>query len=97
MRMKGKTLASIGQKFNLTRERIRQITNKDDINVILSRKEQVKTQIMENTTAIVSKTYPIPLSEGENAAIMFSRLPVKKKDIEAIKKWLEYFSDNLTE
>jgi len=28
---------------------------------------------------------------------MFSRLLVKKKDIESIVKWLEIYSDNLTE
>jgi hypothetical protein len=42
-------------------------------------------------------SYPIPLSEGKNAAITFERLPIKKKDVDAIKKWLEYFADNLTE
>jgi len=73
------------------------VKTRDDINVILSGKEQGKTQIMENTTPIVSKTYPIPLSKGKNAAIIFETLPVEKKDIEAIRKWLEFYSDNLTE
>ena len=56
-----------------------------------------KTRTIESISAKVSVSYPIPLSGGENAAIMFSSLPVKNKDIEAIKKWLEYFADNLTE
>ncbi len=43
------------------------------------------------------ETFPIPLSKGRKAAIVFEGLPVDSKDIEAIKKWLEFFSDNLTE
>lgn len=45
----------------------------------------------------IQKSYPIPLSKGKNAAIVFESLPVEKKDIEALRKWLEFYSDNLTE
>lgn len=47
--------------------------------------------------AIVAKHYPIPLSKGKTAIIGFESLPVEKKDIDAIKKWLELFADSLTE
>jgi hypothetical protein len=46
---------------------------------------------------IVAKHYPIPLSKGKTAVIAFETLPVEKKDIDAIKKWLELFVDSLTE
>lgn len=58
---------------------------------------EMATQTPKNITPKAIKSYPIPLSEGKNAMIVFENLPVKKKDIEAIKKWLEFFSDNLTE
>ena len=53
--------------------------------------------ISTKISAKVIISYPIPLSEGKNATITFSSLPIKKKDVDAIKKWLEFFSDNLTE
>lgn len=56
---------------------------------------QKKTDIEK--PANVAKHYPIPLSKGKTAVVGFETLPVDKKDIEAIKKWLELFSDSLTE
>jgi len=44
-----------------------------------------------------AQSFPIPLSRGKKAVIMFEALPVEKRDIEAIKKWLELFLDSLTE
>lgn len=41
--------------------------------------------------------FPVPLSKGKMAIINFDSLPVEKKDIEIIKKWLDLFSDSLTE
>ncbi|MBF0506098.1 MAG: hypothetical protein HQL09_04620 [Nitrospirae bacterium] len=49
------------------------------------------------STATNVKHYPIPLSKGKTAVIAFEALPIGKKDIDAIKKWLELFSDSLTE
>jgi len=42
------------------------------------------------------KHYPIPLSKGKTAVISFEVLPVEKKDIDAIKKWLDLFGESLT-
>lgn len=53
------------------------------------------TAAMTPATAI--KHYPIPLSKGKTAVIGFESLPVRKKDIEVIKKWLELFEGSLTE
>lgn len=51
---------------------------------------------MEDRPSLVAKHYPIPLSKGMTAVIGFESLPVDKKDIEKIKKWLDLFSDELT-
>lgn len=41
--------------------------------------------------------FPIPLSKRKTAILAFETLPVEKKDIEAIKKWLDLFAESLTE
>jgi hypothetical protein len=41
--------------------------------------------------------FPIPLSKRKTAVLAFESLPVEKKDIEAIKKWLDLFTESLTE
>jgi adenylosuccinate synthase len=58
----------------------------------------------EDTIAIETKlqsfgiqTFPIPLSKRKKAAIIFESLPIEKKDIDAIKSWLDLFKDTLTE
>jgi hypothetical protein len=78
--------------------------NKNDMNI----EQQGKTPVGKvpvippkkpdiEKPAIVAKHYPIPLSKGMTAVIGFETLPVDKKDIEKIKKWLELFADELTE
>lgn len=64
-----------------------------DVPVIPLRKPHPEKPVI----VIVAKHYPIPLSKGMTALIGFEALPVDKKDIEKIKKWLELFSDELTE
>jgi hypothetical protein len=44
----------------------------------------------------IVESFPIPLSEGKKAAIVFESLPVKQKDIKKIKEWLKLFADSLT-
>lgn len=52
---------------------------------------------LKKNPAMVGTIFPIPLSKRKQAAIAFETLPVEKKDIEAIKKWLELFEESLTE
>jgi len=57
-------------------------------------RERISTR---DTIAEKGQCFPIPLSKGRKVAINFESLPVELKDIEAIKEWLELFSDSLTE
>jgi hypothetical protein len=52
---------------------------------------------IEKSPPLPGLVFPIPLSKRKQAAIAFESLPVEKKDIAAIKAWLELFSDSLTE
>lgn len=54
-------------------------------------------QTPDRNLAMSGTVFPIPLSKRKQAAIAFETLPVEKKDIEAIKKWLELFEESLTE
>lgn len=71
----------------------------DEMATNLSNKS-IEADAISTSLKVSGKTtisYPIPLSGGKNVALVFESLPIEKKDVEAIKKWLEYFSDNLTE
>lgn len=59
--------------------------------------QKVDSPIPEKTQSLPGLVFPIPLSKRKQAAIAFESLPVEKKDIAAIKAWLELFSDSLTE
>ncbi|OPY80944.1 MAG: hypothetical protein A4E64_00108 [Syntrophorhabdus sp. PtaU1.Bin058] len=52
---------------------------------------------IEKLPVMKGTIYPIPLSKRNQAAIAFETLPIEKKDIIAIKKWLELFESSLTD
>jgi hypothetical protein len=56
-----------------------------------------KMQTIERDRSSEQHMFPIPLSKRNQATIAFENLPVEKKDIDSIKKWLELFTDSLTE
>ena len=69
----------------------------------------IETTLMQTSSSISHKkenlpspsqgvqTYPIPLSKGNKAAIMFETTPIDEEDIALIEGWLKLFAKTLTE
>ncbi|MBI5663785.1 MAG: hypothetical protein HZC49_01660 [Nitrospirae bacterium] len=93
------TIAFAGLLENEEETEDMQKTNPADVTVN-AEPFTISTKVTGTATILPSsaaKHYPIPLSKGKTAIISFEVLPIEKKDVDAIKKWLEFFSDNLTE
>ena len=59
-------------------------------------RREAETPPKSGTGKETAKQYAIPLKEGNEARIVFDRLPIEKDDLERIKKWIELFEPTLT-